>query len=62
MAEVTSAFLCHGCGVDSEASIKNSAAYIQGWSRSITEEGEAFVWAVNQAYKARAYILAGEGA
>ena len=57
VAEITSALLCHGCGVDSQSSIKNSAAYIQGWSRFIQEEGDAFLSAVNQAYKARAFIL-----
>lgn len=62
VAEFSSALLCHGCGVDSEASIKNSAAYLQGWSRFIKDEAETFVWAINQAYKARAYVLAGEGA
>ena len=61
VAEITSAMLCHGCGVDSQSSIKNSAAYIQGWSHFIKEKGEAFLSAVNQAYKARAYILEGEG-
>jgi antirestriction protein ArdC len=62
IAEITAAMLCHGCGVDSQSSIKNSAAYIQGWTRFITEKGDAFLSAVNQAYKARAFILAGEGA
>jgi antirestriction protein ArdC len=62
VAEITAALMCHGCGVDSEASIKNSAAYIQGWSGFIEDQGEAFVSAVNQAYKARAFILQGEGA
>ena len=41
VAEITAAMLCHGCGVDSQSSIKNSAAYIQGWSRFIKEEAEA---------------------
>ena len=62
VAEITSAMLCHGCGVDSLSSIKNSAAYIQGWTRFINEKGDAFLAAVNQAYKARAFILEGEGA
>lgn len=62
VAEITSALLCHGCGVDSQASIKNSAAYLQGWSRFIARAGDAFLSAVNQAYKARAFILAEEGA
>ena len=61
VAEFTSAMLCHGCGVDSQSSIKNSAAYIQGWSLFIKEKGDAFLSAINQAYKARAYILEGEG-
>ena len=62
VAEITSAMICHGCGLDSKASIKNSAAYIQGWSRFIRDEGQAFVTAINQAYRARALILDGEGA
>ncbi len=62
VAEITAALMCHGCAVDSQASIKNSAAYLQGWSRFIKDEAEAFVWAVNQAYKARSFILGGEGA
>jgi len=61
VAEIASAMLCHECGVDSQSSIKNSAAYIQGWSRFIKEEAEAFLGAVNQAYKARSFILGGEG-
>lgn len=61
VAEITAALLCHECGVDGEASIKNSAAYIQGWSRFIRNEENAFLCAINQAYKARAFILAGEG-
>ena len=61
VAEITAAMLCHGCGVDSQASIQNSAAYLQGWSRFITDKGDAFLSAVNQAYKARAFILAEEG-
>lgn len=62
VAEIFSALMCHSTGVDSEASIKNSAAYLQGWSRFIKDEAEAFIWAVNQAYKARAYVLSGQGA
>ena len=62
VAEITAAMLCHGCGVDSQSSIKNSAAYLQGWTRFIQEKGDAFLTAVNQAYKARAFILKGEGA
>jgi antirestriction protein ArdC len=61
VAEITAAMLCHGCGVDSQSSIKNSAAYIQGWTRFIAEKGDAFLSAVNQAYKARAFILEGKG-
>jgi hypothetical protein len=62
VAEITAAMLCHDCAVDSQSSIKNSAAYLQGWTRFITEKSDAFLSAVNQAYKARAFILKGEGA
>ena len=59
VAEITSALLCHNCDVDSEASIKNSAAYIQGWSTYIKNEADAFLWAVSQAYIAKDFILSG---
>lgn len=61
VAEITAAMLCHDCAVDSEASIRNSAAYLQGWSRFIRNEENAFLCAINEAYKARAFILTGEG-
>ena len=61
VAEITAAMLCHDCGIDSQASIRNSAAYLQGWSRFIRDEKSAFLGAINQAYKARAFILTGEG-
>lgn len=57
VAEVTAALLCHESEVDSQASIKNSAAYIRGWSKFIKDNSAAFVSAVNQAYKARDFIL-----
>jgi antirestriction protein ArdC len=61
VAEITAAMLCHECGVDSQASIRNSAAYLQGWSRFIRDQESAFLSAINQAYKARAFILTGKG-
>jgi len=57
LAEITAALLCHESAVDSQASIKNSAAYIRGWSKFIKDNAAAFVSAVNQAYKARDLIL-----
>ena len=57
VAEITAALLCHTAGVDSEASIKNSAAYIAGWSKFIRDNSSSFVTAVNQAYKAKSLIL-----
>lgn len=57
VAEITAALLCHGCGVDSHASIKNSGAYLQGWSKFIQGSAQAFTSAVSQSYKARDLIL-----
>lgn len=57
VAEITAAMLCHDCGVDSQASIRNSAAYLQGWSQFIQDKAEGFMAAINQAYKARDFIL-----
>ena len=62
MAEFAAAMLCHQCNVDSQASIKNSAAYIQGWSQFIQDNEQAFVQAINQAYKAFDYIRKDESA
>ena len=52
VADITAALLCHGCGVNSQASIKNSAAYLQGWSKFIQDSAQAFTAAVSQSYKA----------
>ena len=42
--------------------VEGRCSIIQGWSRFIRDEGQAFVTAINQAYRARALILDGEGA
>jgi antirestriction protein ArdC len=57
VAEITAALLCHQCSVQSDASIENSAAYLQGWMRFIKDHQQAFVTAVQHAYKARDCIL-----
>ncbi len=57
VAEISACLMCNHCGVDSQDSIKNSAAYLQGWSKFISDDAQAFVTAVSQAYKARDFIL-----
>ncbi|MFV0275809.1 MAG: ArdC family protein [Parahaliea sp.] len=57
VAEITSAMLCHLSGVDSTSSIENSAAYLQSWGRFIRDNKGAFATAIQQADKAKNYIL-----
>lgn len=57
VAEVGAAMLCHLAGVDSEASIKNSANYLRGWMKFIKDNKSAFASAVSQAQKATELML-----
>lgn len=57
VAEITSAYLCGVAGIDHEATIENSAAYIANWSKAIQDAGTYIVSAFSQAEKASNYIL-----
>jgi len=56
VAEMGSAFLCGHCGI-AERIIDNSAAYIQGWLRSLRNDKRLVVFAAAQAHKAADFIL-----
>ena len=56
VAEMTSAFLCAHCGIDG-ATLKNSAAYLQGWLRALRADKKMLISAAAQAQKAADFIL-----
>jgi antirestriction protein ArdC len=55
VAEMSAAFLCGHSGI--ERTIENSAAYIQGWLRSLKNDKTLLIQAAAQAQKASDYIL-----
>lgn len=59
VAEIGAACLNNICGIESEGSFKNSAAYIQGWSSKLKEDRRMIVSASSRAEKAVELILNG---
>lgn len=57
IAEMCSAFVCGACGIDSNATVKNAAAYIQSWLRALKNDSKMIVYAASRAEKAADYIL-----
>ena len=55
VAEMTSAFLCAKCGIDS-AVIEAQASYIDGWRKAISEDHRLIILAAGQAQRAANYI------
>ena len=47
------------CGIETEDSFQNSAAYIKGWSSKLREDRKMIVSASSRAEKAVNLILAG---
>jgi antirestriction protein ArdC len=60
IAEMTSAFLCGISGIDTDAIMENSAAYIDTWRRKISKDVRLVVQAAGQAQKAADKILGTE--
>ena len=56
VAEFTATFLCGEVGLLPH-SMDNSAAYIAGWRRALTDDSRAVVWAAGKAQKAADLIL-----
>lgn len=56
VAEMGAAFLCAHCHTEN-ATINNSAAYLQGWMKKLTEEPKLLVSAAGMAQKATDHIL-----
>ena len=55
VAEMTAAFLCGACGL-APATLENSAAYLDGWTKALKADAQAVVIAAAQAQKAADYI------
>lgn len=56
IAEMTSAFLLNCIGIDTEATLTNSNAYIQGWLRVLKDDPKMIVKAAGQAERAANFI------
>lgn len=56
VAEMTSVFVCAGLGIATDASFRNSAAYIRGWLKFLQSNPKAFVIACQQAAKAHKFL------
>ena len=56
VAEMTAAFLCGHCGIDT-VTLENQAAYVSGWLRTIKQDAKLVVTAAAQAQKAADFIL-----
>ena len=56
VAEMGAAFLCGFAGIEN-STINNSAAYVQGWLKSLKDDKKLVIMAAAQAQKAADYIL-----
>jgi antirestriction protein ArdC len=56
VAEFSASFLCGHTGID-QATVDNSAGYIDGWLRKIREDKKMLIYAAAKAQKAVDYIL-----
>ncbi len=56
VAEMGAAFLCGHCGIE-QATVENSAAYIQGWLKKLKGDHRLVVIAAAQAQKAADFIM-----
>lgn len=57
VAELGAAMMCAIAGIDTAATVANSAAYIQGWMKEIKEDSRLIVSAASAAQKACDLIL-----
>lgn len=57
VAEFSSSYLCGVAGIDNDEITKNSAAYIQGWSRKLRDNPKWLISACGKATKSANFIL-----
>jgi len=56
-AELSASFICARIGISNVDNLRNSAAYLQGWSKAIKNDPKMFVHAAARAQKAADFIL-----
>ena len=56
VAEIASAFVCGCIGIE-DKTLRNSAAYLQGWMRALKDDKKLFVAAAGKAQRAADWIL-----
>ena len=57
VAEIGSACILHSLGIETPDSLKNSAAYVQGWLSVLKDDKQMIIGAAARAEKAVAMIL-----
>lgn len=62
VAEIGSASILNMLGIETDASVRNNAAYIQSWIKSLRNDKKLIVSAAGKAAKAVKLIMPGEGA
>lgn len=60
IAEIGASLLCGYCHIE-QATIENSAAYLQGWMEALKKDKKLFVTAAGKAQKAADFVLNREG-
>lgn len=60
VAECGSAMLMSHCGIETDATFRNSAAYIQGWLAALSNDKKLIVSAASRAEKAAKWVLYGK--
>lgn len=60
VAELSSSFLMSHCGIETENTFRNSAAYIQGWLAALSNDKRMIVSAASRAEKAAKWVLYGK--
>ncbi len=60
-AELGAAFLVNHCGLETESSFNNSAAYIAGWLKALKDDKRLIVSAAGAAERAVSLVLGKEG-
>ena len=57
VAEIGAATLCHTCNVETPESFRNSAAYVQGWLKALSDDPKLIISAASKAEKAVNFII-----
>lgn len=60
MAEIGSCYLMHHCGIETDRTFNNSAAYIQSWIAALSNDKRMIVSVSSRVEKAVRYILYGK--